>query len=149
MVVLITIFAHNLSLTHSFTKQRIDSVRRSISCSSAGCRRHVWTQPDLIRPFCCRCLRHQRDVSLQVRSRAQAGALSLLLPSGCAETQRSRRVPAQTPRPVPDCSRSAACFSWDQPCGRPEGKGQTADVCCTLWSEQSKRKWIYKHSLRN
>lgn len=103
MVVLINIFAHNLSLTHSFKKQRIDSVHRSLRSTSAGCGRLVWAlfclQLDHIRSFCLRCLRYQREVSLQVLAGLCNGQVlsAGCRPRGCIETQRSRRVPAQTP----------------------------------------------------
>ncbi len=155
MVVLIAIFAHNLSLTHSFTKQRIDSVRRSISCSSAGCRRHVWT-------LCFGCNRissgpfvaDASDIREMFRCRydpehgqvlwACCCPLAALKPNAPDVCLRRRPGPCQTAagalRASPGTSRVG---------GRKERDRQTADVCCTLWSEQSKRKWIYKHSLRN
>ncbi len=136
------IFAHNLSLTliHETKSRQCFSVQLAARLQAAGGMSGPCNQISS-GPF----VGDASDIREMFRCRYDpehwAGA-----PLGCTETQRSTRVPAQTPRPVPDCSRSAACFSRDQPCGRPERKGRT-DICRTLWSEQSQRKWIYKRSL--
>lgn len=135
MVVLISIFAHNLSPTHSFKKQRIDSVHSSIRCTSAGCGRLVWTLFCLrlahIRSFYLQCLRYQREVSLQ----ELLGLCNGQVLSACC---LPRGNPALRTRACAD-SRDTVCFSRDEPRGRPE----RTDCRC----EQSKRKWIYKRLL--
>lgn len=157
MVVLITIFAHNLILTHSFAKQRIDSVRRSISCSSAGRRRHVWTlcfgcnriPSD---PFVCEDIREMfgcRYSQVCVTIRSAGRCLQPVVALGAAPKPNAPDVCLR--RLLGPCQTAAGALRSSPGTSRVGGRkgrdGQTADVCCALQSEQSKRKWIYKHSL--
>jgi len=80
MVVLISIFAHNLSLTHSFKKQRIDSVQRSVTCTSA-CLDSVLSATG----------------SHQVLLFAMPQISERGFADGCRRPRGCRRVPAQTP----------------------------------------------------
>ncbi len=136
------IFAHNLSLTliHETKSRQCFSVQLAARLQAAGgmsgpCNRissgpFVGDTSDIREMFRCRYDPEHGQVHPRAALKPNAPHVCLRRRPGSCQTA------ARVLHASPGTSRVG---------GRKGRDGQTADICRTLWSEQSQRKWIYKH----